>query len=469
MTTNGQGWAEGEESTSWFRVNDLWSALVATYAAMVREYTRKTLTYPTDILRAFSGALYQVYGAQTYYGLPWIEMDRALLWCPIDEGSMSFEHPETEVFPSWSWISSIGSKNPCGRQTPFQRPFGLAYWGRVIGTNDPIQRPPRVDVAVPVEETGPQRWDSTPWRKKNDYGHALPIVALASTEGCMPTGPSQDLLMDCSIEEYQRRLEDRWPDYVSYWKDVFATYQDNEVFTQPYINLAMAPGRLLVRAQKVKLNIHHGPKPRPVAYRNRMSVRKYIRTATGRLVGFLDHDLREPEDTLGRDLVEPAEFIAMSISHSWLGDPWYNHLGHGSETPSAPYGCPCDATYQASGMKDDCSYAAHAEHIEECPRHIDFFKTRHLSRDEASDYKLDRSSFFTGIKNTRHLDALSYSDAEGKLMHELDIPPTVNVMRIVPSKGRGKGTGVYQRVGLGRIYLKRWTEANPQFTTVVLE
>jgi hypothetical protein len=42
-------------------------------------------------------------------------------------------------------------------------------------------------------------------------------------------------------------------------------------------------------------------------------------------------------------------------------------------------------------------------------------------------------------------------------------------MLVIPSPNHGEGSKIYQRLGIGRIYLKKWAEASPKFETIVLE
>jgi hypothetical protein len=56
---------------------------------------------------------------------------------------------------------------------------------------------------------------------------------------------------------------------------------------------------------------------------------------------------------------------------------------------------------------------------------------------------------------------LSYFDIDGSLLHNWEEPPTLIVMPIAPSPLVGAGSAVYEKLGIGEIYLKRWVEASP--------
>lgn len=76
------------------------------YFRAVQAYTLRTLTFPSDTLKAFSGigaVLSQALSSPLIYGLPASIFDLALLWQPA--GKMS----RKEGFPSWSWAGWHGA------------------------------------------------------------------------------------------------------------------------------------------------------------------------------------------------------------------------------------------------------------------------------------------------------------------------------------------------------------------------
>ncbi|KAE8368143.1 hypothetical protein BDV27DRAFT_122844, partial [Aspergillus caelatus] len=96
------------------RPGEYWSALA--------QYTTRDLTFPSDILRAFTAVLRSIYGDYTYYGLPFQEIDDAVLWAPnkVTSAPTSKRHG----FPSWSWASHCGPVSP----PDDDRAAGLAIW-----------------------------------------------------------------------------------------------------------------------------------------------------------------------------------------------------------------------------------------------------------------------------------------------------------------------------------------------------
>jgi hypothetical protein len=83
------------------------------YKHLVSAYTKRHLSYTSDILNAFSGvlaALEQPWNTQFIYGIPEAHFDNALLWQGKD-GSITRRGKDSEghQFPSWSWAGWIGS------------------------------------------------------------------------------------------------------------------------------------------------------------------------------------------------------------------------------------------------------------------------------------------------------------------------------------------------------------------------
>ena len=85
---------------------------ILTYGRLVRAYTSRRLSYPTDILNAFKGIealLHPLFRSDFLYGLPRSEIDSQLLWQP--EYSLTRRRDLVSglpMFPSWSWAGWVG-------------------------------------------------------------------------------------------------------------------------------------------------------------------------------------------------------------------------------------------------------------------------------------------------------------------------------------------------------------------------
>jgi hypothetical protein len=432
-----------EEATNSHTFHPAWRAQQLSYANMVSSYTVRNLTYPRDMLRAFSGVLYQMYATRTSFGLPWGDFDRALLWRTRLHNSVLIEPSEADAFPSWSWVSSIGSKT---YPQSTQRPIGLAFWGKVVC--DTTSATPYVDVAVP-SETDMTVSDAShiPGTAKTNsaFGHVL--AGLAWWAGCLIANMPLDIRVNCPRAEYTRPLELRWPDCTSYWQDAFATCQPKSVFTNADIELGTPLGKLIGHTQKASLKVEQRTK--------QPSSRYWIRNPAGRLIGMFEYDSTPEAETSVTEL----EFIALSATDEDLGY-WINRPEGFGIPISKLLGCQCRTEkYNVDEVRPNI------QHIEECPHHADFRSpVAHIPGTEDRPAHEVCNKIFL-----KHFAAVSYFDANGELMHYWDRVPRLNVMMIVPSTGRGQGQGVYQRAGLGWVYLKRWAEANPKFETVVLE
>ena len=90
-----------------------WSAAFRLFANLILEYSRKNLSFPHDVIDAFSGVLEALQGYSNFtftYGLPEELIDWALMWAPSHEiqrrpsTSPSLSH----YFPTWSWVGWVG-------------------------------------------------------------------------------------------------------------------------------------------------------------------------------------------------------------------------------------------------------------------------------------------------------------------------------------------------------------------------
>jgi hypothetical protein len=110
-------WAENVRQQNWDRA-------FLFYSSIITEYSRKNLTYPEDVLDAFSGVLSSLEGYSGWsflQGLPEQLFDWALLWLPVGtiEPRRSMREGRLE-FPTWSWTGWIG-----GITFTFAFPFTL--------------------------------------------------------------------------------------------------------------------------------------------------------------------------------------------------------------------------------------------------------------------------------------------------------------------------------------------------------
>lgn len=86
----------------------------AEYAQLVRDYSRRCLSYETDIINAFRGIMLAIkpfLRTEGYFcALPFSLFDRALLWYPTSPaGRREPMGDERIMMPTWSWSGWVGS------------------------------------------------------------------------------------------------------------------------------------------------------------------------------------------------------------------------------------------------------------------------------------------------------------------------------------------------------------------------
>lgn len=101
------------DPTPYQYLGDLTGTLaVKDYQTAVQDYSRKTLTYPEDVLHAFEGifnrftkwAVASKLSLEQTQGIPVNHLHQALLWFPSDEASVRQCRESADVkFSSWSW------------------------------------------------------------------------------------------------------------------------------------------------------------------------------------------------------------------------------------------------------------------------------------------------------------------------------------------------------------------------------
>lgn len=81
---------------------------ITDFFGSVEAYSERTLSYETDIEKAFSGVLRSYFGEDYAYGSPLRSFDAALRWTSSLGLSQRRRSTDNDVFPSWSWLSAIG-------------------------------------------------------------------------------------------------------------------------------------------------------------------------------------------------------------------------------------------------------------------------------------------------------------------------------------------------------------------------
>ncbi|KAF2824608.1 HET-domain-containing protein [Ophiobolus disseminans] len=414
--------------------------------SLVEQFSKRTLTKETDVLRASAGFLNAMYGYRMSFGIPWDEFDCAILWSTrvLDEEY----RPSTpsDAFPTWSWTSSTV---PVEFSNCEDLVHSLAYWGR-IAAGGTVSSKIRPWSPLPPAKTTPE-----PQFVANNRA-ARVAAALAWKHGCISSQAPQYLNVDCSADEYNRRLRDRWSIPRLFWDAAFQNHEENGVFEQIDPDLLSHPHLLLVHSQKCSLTLDLGWKTHVTGnMRHRNESLVLIRTKDKRIAGYIRMKKSASLHTLQQSDMPSAEFIALSVDHSTAGFlteiirnvDYRAHL-----SVSKLYGCPC----AAPGITNPT-------HVPECPSHM-HFSSPLTDLPGRKDFGEEAAKALN-----IHLEGLSYFDSEGATLHRAKEPPCLWAMLVAPS---GKWAGekrVYRRLGVCEIYLKRWVKSETEFGSFVLE
>ena len=187
---------------------------------MITDYTKQSLTYSNDILRAISGIVTTVYGERVSYGLLWIDFDRVMLREPSAPNYRRRVSEGLQKFPSWSWASIEG---PVQYITAPRNMFSLGYWARFISklssSSASIQW-------LPIDLTDYQPQPQPIFHSRSECAVS---AALAWLSGCIQVDVPGYLRVDCRIDEYEKRLEKLWPVPDQYFKgEMLRDYQKCE-------------------------------------------------------------------------------------------------------------------------------------------------------------------------------------------------------------------------------------------------
>ncbi|PLN76948.1 HET-domain-containing protein [Aspergillus taichungensis] len=207
-------------------LGDFWTTL--------DDYTGRDLSFPSDILRAFTGVLRSIHGDNTYYGLPSSAIDRAVLWTLTNKQQKP--HRPRPGYPSWSWTSHNGPT------THIHPVAALSIWAIPRPGSPPT-------ICQPARGT---KWDEN--RKGQPIYIMAPIV-IAWLTGCIrspfpgpPSTPTPPTITASSLDA----LSARWPTHDAYWQDAFgqaATNIDTLFTPQVQKTASSHPGRILIHAQ----------------------------------------------------------------------------------------------------------------------------------------------------------------------------------------------------------------------------
>ncbi|KAH6639191.1 heterokaryon incompatibility protein-domain-containing protein [Boeremia exigua] len=400
---------------------------------LLSSYTKKSFTHSTDILRAITGILNAIYGERTSYGMPWKNLDLFILWCSrSDRLRLS---SGSDLFPTWSWISINGQIAFPGATATF---YSLVFWGTcTIYHSDSYQG---------------QLWKpfAAPPNSNTTYLPDLSVAAVAWLSGCLLSEIPEWIMPDHA--EY-KSLKQQRNTVKRYHDAAFGSYSNYVNFDGIDIGLNSAVGKIAAHTQVTKFVLSS-------RYRDQSTGEMLLRACTtNRIAGAVDLNRRPP----GKDNV--VTLIALPVGTNFFGNPDVmirNHSFHIQDDSSISkfYGCPCWLQQKEQTPQP---------HLTECPRHPDFW-TPSLPRDAVintlSSEPKDLTAWYQA--SNKYLSDVRDLGEHSHLTEASDEPPKLNVMLVTPSATQGGTITIYERLGIGQVYLKRWLEADPKFQTIIL-
>jgi hypothetical protein len=421
---------------------------------LIQDYSGRTLTHRRDKLRGISGIHQAMYEGQITFGIPLNDFEYGIAW-RINDYSKVREPRLSGPFPTWSWAS-------VNERVSFPIDFmekhcSLAYWGwaeesKTMGRTSFRWRPVRVKDHNEMYATNIQ-WSSS----------LRVSVALAWSNRCLYNEIPKFLSVSCSAKDWHKRVTARWPGRDRpYLPQHLQNDEQWRLLSTPEANALCASGRIIANTSKstFKVDWNSVSMPGPDGQYG------IVRADDGRLAGsvFLDDPstdrFMEQEET-------SAEFIALAIISDRRS---MTHYASESPMNSVPtgiiYGCPCC---------NNTAEAQRSDHIPECDKSSSFTLASFEQErsDESAFYQFQEITFDKLTTHEwayfQHCKGVSFRDQAGDYLNSLSNIPEIQVLMIAPGSSSSDKGQVYRRLGIGRIFLKRWIESSPVFDTIVLE
>ncbi|KAL7627885.1 hypothetical protein AAE478_002080 [Parahypoxylon ruwenzoriense] len=425
-------------------------------------YCQRSLTNPRDIVNAISGVLDYIYGQSGHlFATPKTDFDRSLLWTnlPSDDTARG-RSVDPETAPSWSWTSCEGNiVSEPGRYMDFlgtlvcwfeqstldcdswnqqaQRirasgHLGADTWGLVGSLDNSRLANSRLNETIWPHLEASSSWGS-PYKREGTPHVCLYLACIVGALEHVQSDPSR--LSIRSWKELSQEAHARWQTYSQYWHSLIGYSQ------VPFPSFNISPSRkgshrvstraswrcLHVRNPRVSMPAHPGAAPRGAKHLS-------ICDDRGDQIGIIQADqagvIHELYPRVALHGGMPVDFIGISISqlpfperdNEWGGaklcETWTNLLSESVNSfPFYALQDPFDETHSWDDLLDQLV---------------------HILKD-------------LGVV---------YVDTNGAILNPI---PMVNVLLI-----RWHDDNTAHRIGLGRIWLKKWIEANGCFRDLSL-
>lgn len=233
------------------------------YAACVEYYNERSLSYDSDIYKAFTGILGRLYTSveECTCGIPEKDFDAAILW-EIDYPDYSTRKRlriiQNIALPTWAWASLtrfVEFKEILGAVATWQRIDEREQTKQIIATDD----------------------SSRAWKISDTPGLETEIQGHYDVNGTADVDPRQYVLaawpscIEAPLPQSQQlgepfactRIEpyERWPSYEDFWREAHQNqdFHMSEALTRL---LAQEPGRIAVQTSLVNLQLFRKPWPK---------------------------------------------------------------------------------------------------------------------------------------------------------------------------------------------------------------
>ncbi|TPR01485.1 hypothetical protein CAN33_0039540 [Aspergillus niger] len=307
---------------------DLMFNLAQDYRSLVSDFTSRTLTFDADVLKAFSGIMHWKYGSEHYFGVPYCEFVKGMLW-NLDtihkHKVLVARSAETgDIFPTWSWSSMMG---PARLDSKTDIHTLLGVWGI-----------PSFEAKELVHIIRPHNSELS-WDEAEDGGMVRGLgIVLAWKEGCFPEPSPLMLNVNTTWEDYKTVIRSRWASVDKLNEEALGVAnirgkEDFErIFPSSYVEHADQPGALLAHTQSLrarmvqrgdtKIKPHKWP-PHIHASLHSLGDEKvdvWIQSNPAHWQ-FLGHDYSKDHDT-------KLDVLALSMNHEYSK---YEFLGRGEQ------------------------------------------------------------------------------------------------------------------------------------------
>ncbi|KAK0634550.1 heterokaryon incompatibility protein-domain-containing protein [Bombardia bombarda] len=234
------------------------------YKRHLWRYRARNLSHASDLVNAFSGILNSLYSRESvYYGLPLLELDKALLWVPNRFQPRPTEsrivnkvpQPTTSDFPSWSWASAPNDKPNLGVMSV---DHGLCLWFRPVVQDDDMHNL-RLQPILPLSVS--PRSDVPPGFICSSSINLHTAKALIG--GLIEhAGIDHNQLANweaLTASELESAVFSRWDTYHKFWVEIFGNRFACMVATSLDVPVnTLRDGMLVTRAQVAQLRIAPG-------------------------------------------------------------------------------------------------------------------------------------------------------------------------------------------------------------------